>query len=157
MPTVFTGTSEHSIDAKLRLSIPAKHRTQLEGTPGGGIWCAIPWGVGSIRLVPKDAFNQISTTWLNRLLSDRDSSEVSVRLHSLTETLEVDAQGRIGIPKWTIEDAGLAGVTEVVIIGCGGWLEVRDRSAWQAGRRAMVAELPDLVGKVFSQVKIGPA
>ncbi len=157
MPTIFTGTSEHSIDAKLRLSIPAKHRTQLEGTPDGGTWCAVPWGVGSIRLYPKASYEELSTNGMNRLLSDRDSSELSVGFHALTETLEVDAQGRIGIPKWTVEDAGLVGVTEVVIIGCGGWLEVRDRAAWQAARRARVAGLPDLVSKIYSKEKNGPA
>lgn len=151
MNPIFTGTSDHAIDAKLRLSVPAKHRGQLEGTPGGNVWCAVPWGVGSIRLYPKGSYEELSAKGMKWLLPDRDSSELTVGFHGLTETLEVDAQGRIGLPRRTLEDAGLVGVTDVVIVGCGGWLEIRDRSVWQAGRRARVAALPDLVSKIYTR------
>jgi MraZ protein len=151
MPAIFTGTSDHTIDSKLRLSVPAKHRGQLDGTPEASVWCAVPWGVGVIRLYPKATYEELSATGMKRLLSDRDSSELTVGFHALTETLEVDAQGRIGVPRQTLEDAGLVGVTEVVIVGCGQWLEIRDRAAWQAGRRARVAALPDLVSKIYTR------
>jgi division/cell wall cluster transcriptional repressor MraZ len=153
MPIIFTGTSEHSIDAKLRLSIPAKHRSQLEGVPNAGVWFAVPYGLGVIRLYPKATYEELSAKGMNRLLPDRDSSDLVVGFHGHTEQLEVDAQGRVGFPKWTIEDAALVGVSEVVIVGSGSWLEVRDRAAWQAARRARVAALPDLVTKIQREMR----
>lgn len=151
MNPIFTGTSDHTIDAKLRLSVPAKHRGQLEGMQGGNVWCAVPWGVGAIRLYPKDKYEELSAKGMKWLLPDKDSSELTVGFHGLTEMLEVDAQGRIGLPRRTLEDADLVDVKDVVIVGCGGWLEIRDRAAWEAARRARVAALPDLVSKIYSR------
>jgi MraZ protein len=151
MPVIFTGTSDHTIDSKLRLSVPAKHRGQLEGTPEGKFWCAVPWGIGVIRLYPKASYEELSAKGMKWLLPDQDSSELTVGFHGLTETLEVDTQGRIGLPRRTLEDAGLVGTTEVVIVGCGGWLEIRDRAVWEAGRRARVADLPKLVSKIYTR------
>src|ERR1043165_5120462 len=144
MPIIFVGTFELSIDSKNRLSIPAKHRSQLEGVPNGGMWCAGPYG-NAIRLYPKATFEELSAKGLSWLLPDRDSSEVVTGFHGLTEQLEVDAQGRVGLSRTILEDAGLLGVTDVVIVGSGNWIEIRDRAAWQAARRARVAALPDLV------------
>lgn len=147
MPIIFVGTSELSIDNKTRLSIPAKHRSQLEGVPNGGVWFAVPYG-NSVRLYPKAVFEELSAKGLSWLLPDRDSSELVTGFHGHTELLEVDGQGRVALPKSMLEDAGLVGVTDVVIVGSGNWLEIRDRAQWQAARRARVASLPDLVTRI---------
>ena len=46
---LFTGHSEHTIDAKLRLAIPAKYRNNLTPERDGLAWFCVPWPGGVLR------------------------------------------------------------------------------------------------------------
>ncbi len=43
----FTGYSEHTIDAKQRLAIPAKYRAQWDDKRDGTAWYGVPWPIST--------------------------------------------------------------------------------------------------------------
>jgi len=55
---LFTGHSLNSIDAKHRLSIPAKVRAQWKEERDGAAWYCVPWPGGILRLYTEAAFTQ---------------------------------------------------------------------------------------------------
>ena len=57
---LFTGYSEHSIDSKLRLAIPAKYRNQWDSVRDGNAWFCIPWPSGLLRLYTESQFNRLA-------------------------------------------------------------------------------------------------
>ena len=54
---LFIGTSEHSIDPKQRLAIPAKYRNQWDANKDGTAWVVIPWPGGILRLYTEADFD----------------------------------------------------------------------------------------------------
>jgi MraZ protein len=144
---LFTGHSEHGIDAKLRLAIPAKHRSQVDAERDGPAWYCVPWADGSLRLYTERTFKELAARMDQTLTPDADRAELDAVLFGLAERLEMDGQNRIGLPKHHLELTGLS-ATEVVVIGAGNRLEIRDRAAWLAGQRERFAKLPTLVARI---------
>lgn len=150
---LFTGHSEHTIDAKLRLAIPAKHRNQLDpsrergGGAGGGAWVCVPWPGGVLRLYTEEQFEALAGRADESLTPGEDEADLEAQLFGFAERLEVDGQGRVAIPKKHLELSGLAG-PEVVILGARNRLEVRERGAWLAGQQERFAKLPSLVARI---------
>jgi MraZ protein len=144
---LFTGHSEHAIDAKLRLAIPAKHRNQLTPERDGAAWYCVPWADGALRLYTQRTFEDLAARMDQSLTPDADRAELDAMLFGLAERLEVDGQGRIALPKRHLELTAL-GSPEVVIVGAGNRLEVRDRAAWLAGQQERFSKLPALVARI---------
>ena len=59
---------------------------------------------------------------------------------------EMDAAGRITLPKLHLDLAGLTN-RDVVIVGARNRLEVRDRATWRAGAADRFSRLPTLVAR----------
>jgi MraZ protein len=146
---IFTGHSDHAIDAKLRLAIPAKHRNQLKASADGHAWYCVP-AESSLRLYTQETFEELAERMESSLVPDSDRAELDLTLFGLAERLEMDAQGRIPLPKRHLELAGLQS-GEVVIVGARNRLEVRDRAAWNASQHERVAKLPALVDRIQSR------
>ena len=100
----FRGTFDHTLDAKNRLTVPAKFRAAL----ADGVVLAR----GSERCVE---------VWP---AADYE------RLHGAAFDTELDGAGRVGLPPKLLEHAGLA--REVAIVGAGDSLEIWDRGAWSS-------------------------
>lgn len=143
---LFTGYSEHTIDAKQRLAIPAKYRNRWSSERDGATWVCLPWPTGHLRLYTEKYFESLSQPGRPTLTPDRDTAELETRLFSLVEHIEMDSAGRIIIPKRHIERAGLK--TDVVVAGAGSRLEVHDLSRWRASEDAGFAALPELVERI---------
>jgi MraZ protein len=144
---LFTGHSEHSIDSKLRLAIPAKYRNQMSPDRDGAAWYCVPWPVGVLRLYTERRFEDLAKQLPQSLLPTKDQADLLSRFFGFAERLEMDAQGRVAIPKLHLELAGLPG-SEVVIVGAMTMLEVRDRGAWLAAQKQSFAELPELASRI---------
>jgi MraZ protein len=149
---LFTGHSEHTIDAKLRLAIPAKHRNSLTPERDGAAWFCVPWPGGVLRLYTERMFEDLADQAPQSLMPGEEEADLESRFFGFAERLEMDAQGRVAIPKLHLELAGLTS-TDVVIVGARNRLEVRDRAAWQAGRLEMFAKLPSLVARIEAKRK----
>lgn len=141
---LFTGTSDHTIDAKSRLAIPAKHRSQVGESSA---WYCVPWPGGVLRLYPESTFRELATRPEQSLTPSEDEASVEASVFGFAERLEPDGQGRIALPRLHLELTEIKS-GEVVVLGVRNRLEVRERSAWEAQRQAQFARLPDLVGRL---------
>lgn len=130
---VFTGTYEHSIDAKNRLAIPADIRNQLRDRVGGRqedtlYLFVIPGEDGSLSLYAEDDFQRRAQELQQ---SDADVDELlefERIIFSMARRVEIDKQGRIRLPDHLLKMAGLEG--DVVILGNNDHMEVHSRQAW---------------------------
>ena len=153
---VFTGTYEHSIDAKHRLAIPSDIRAQIqreEGTGSGGTGDSasatsgglyVTLGEGqALCLYTRARFEQRA----NELdASEWDSGELldyERLMFSLASRAELDPQGRIRLPDNLLKMSKLG--TDVVLIGVKDHLEVRDRKTWQDFVQQTLAEKPQIL------------
>jgi len=143
---LFTGEYEHTIDAKNRLAIPADIRGRWRSERDGGAWFAVPWVGGVIRLYTERAFEDRAASGRLTLTPEEDEAELQATLFGLTARVEMDSAGRVRFPDDMLALVGLG--SEVVLIGAGDRLEVRERSAWRAGRRDRLAQMPDLMARV---------
>jgi MraZ protein len=134
----FTGTFEHNLDAKNRLTIPSKFRTALSG----GVY--LVRGVEKcVSLYPAQTYEQIAQQTLQGInpLSTQGRELRRVLYANALET-ELDSAGRVMLgPKFL----GHAGIDrEVVVTGVGECLELWDRSAWADYDSDLSARAPEL-------------
>ena len=134
----FTGTFDHNLDAKNRLTIPSKFRAAL----AGGVY--LVRGVEKcVSLYPRTTYEQIAQETLKGInpLSTQGRELRRVLYASALET-ELDSAGRVMLGPKFLDHAGID--REVVITGVGECLELWDRSAWEAYDTDLTARAPDL-------------
>jgi MraZ protein len=122
----FRGTFDHTLDAKNRLTIPAKFRSMLangvvlskqpDGQPCLGIWR------------PEDHDDHTKDTLSALAPSSPRAASLRRFFFASSHDTELDGAGRVMIPPFLIEHAGLK--RDVVILGLGEYLEVWDRDRW---------------------------
>lgn len=128
---VFTGQSDHLIDAKGRLAIPAKYRREDWGTGlPGSAWYCIPWPSGHLRLYTEATFNLLAQQQAGTLTPDEDVAEMERLLYGAAERLETDAQGRVVLPGWHRTETNIG--NEVTIVGARDRIEIHGRAAWKS-------------------------
>ena len=144
----FRGTFEHSLDAKNRLTVPAKYRSALSGDvvvalspeslPGAprtiSIWIAEDY----------DAFAASAIGGRNPI--DPTARRLKQILNNNAIDTELDAAHRVMLPASFIEQAGLG--KEVVVTGSGDCLEVWDRGAYKAYNEDGLSHFPDIAASV---------
>ncbi len=148
---LFSGSTEHTIDGKLRLAIPAKYRNQWDPVRDGDAWFCIPWPSGHLRLFTEGLFKAAGQTEEGKpsLAPGEDEAGLESTLYGFAERLEMDANGRIAIPKTHLQMTGVG--NEVVIVGARTRLEVHDRAKWNASIQERFLKLPDLVAKIHEK------
>ncbi|MEM9372937.1 MAG: hypothetical protein AAGA55_04765 [Planctomycetota bacterium] len=148
---LFTGQAEATIDAKSRLAIPAKFRARWDKDAAGSTWCCVPWmKTNTLRLYPLSTFEQLSRAGRTApsLTPGDDQAELDLIIHSATEQVDIDGNNRIRLASWQVEGLGLP--SDVIVLGAGDHLEIRDRASWQAGfkdKLAAMASLADRLGR----------
>lgn len=151
---IFLGKSEHTIDEKLRLSIPARYRlagVSAEEPAPPMTWVGIALEGGPLRLYREEDFAKLSERYQDQLLQSADVARAELDLYSSAEVLRMDAGGRVGLTRDMMETAGLG--RAVVVAGAKSRLEVWDKARWEAEegpRRGRVRELitrPELLGR----------
>lgn len=161
---LFTGHAEATLDAKLRLLIPAKYRrgsanagaaapvaSGKDGPADGGdgastAWYCFPWPGRILRLYPAETFELLAGAGSPTLFPSEDESDFETSFFGIVERLETDSAGRLLIPKYHVQQAQLG--SEVVLVGARNRLEVRDRAAWMATGPERLARLPSQMAKV---------
>lgn len=121
---MFIGEYTHSIDAKKRLSLPSKVRSEL----GGRI--VVTRGLDQCLFVyPVKTWETLAEKLGSMPIGEAGTrSFVRLMLAGAVDT-EVDSQGRILIPDYLREYAGLS--KDVIIAGLWNRLEVWDESKWK--------------------------
>jgi MraZ protein len=132
----FRGTFDYSLDAKNRLTIPAKFRASLSDgvvLAKGIERCVQVWTPAGF-----EAYTDAALQGVHPL---SDQSRKLTRFFSANSfDSELDAAGRVMVPGFLLEHGGLR--KEVVVTGVGDCLEVWDRAAWADYNAALSDELP---------------
>lgn len=122
----FTGTYNHGLDGKGRLTLPSAFRSQLDGPAK----FSLALDKNCIVIHPKPVWHE----WLAKLkaLPRSDARAESVKRVILSSSFdcEVDAQGRTVVPPRLRELVGIG--REVALVGNLETVEIWDRGTWTA-------------------------
>src|SRR2546423_12093790 len=126
---MLVGEHEHSIDAKTRLTLPARFRESFSG--GGYVTRGMD---GCLYAYARDEWHQLVDSRLGTLdpLS-KDDRMLQRYFFSGAAEVEPDKQGRIMLPAALIQHAKLG--REDVVAGVFDHVEIWDRAAWRAQMR----------------------
>ncbi len=145
---VFAGTYEHAIDAKHRLAIPSDVRRILQRGLGTGegdavaLYCVLG-GADVLCLYTEPGYQRLAEELRG---SDIDPVELLAYeevFYANSKRIEMDSAGRVRLPDHLLQQTGLSG--EVVIVGAGDHLKIRDRAAWQAHLEAVLRDRPNML------------
>ena len=138
----FHGTFEHSLDAKNRLTIPAKFRAALAGKV-----FLVRGADPCISVYPEQTYTGLTQAALAGLNPfSPQARELKRMFYGNATDTELDSAGRVMLTPRQLEHAGIG--REVVITGAGDCLELWDRSAWEAYDRDLSQRAPDLTASL---------
>jgi MraZ protein len=144
----FRGTFEHSLDAKHRLTIPAKFRAALAT---GVVLAASPETTEaaprSIAIWTPDAYDAYTTAALTGIspLSPQ-ARDLKRFFFNYSHDTELDSAHRVMVPQMLIDYAGLG--KDVVVTGSGECLEVFDRGRYEAYSEDVLIRIPDIAASL---------
>ena len=130
----FHGIHELKLDAKNRLTVPAKSRAELSA----GV--TLVKGVETfLEIWPSQEYDAI----VRQSLADLNPLSPQARalkrhLYGNSAPTELDSAGRIGLSKDFLEHGSLG--KDVVLVGTGECFEVWDRESWKPKHASTVAE-----------------
>jgi MraZ protein len=144
----FRGTFEHALDAKHRLTIPAKFRGALANgvvlAASNELEAGAPRAVAIWTPEGYDAFTTSTLAGLNPVSSK--ARELKRFFFNTSFDTELDAANRVMIPAHLIKYAGLD--KEVVVTGSGECLEVWDRARYAQNFEELLTRIPDIAASL---------
>ena len=145
------GQAEVSIDAKSRLPVPAKFRTEsaADAEAPRQIWVSTPRADGTLWLFPFATFQNLASDMEQLLSPDEDMAELNRILFGYSERITEDSAHRLTLPRKHLELANLP--KDVTLVGSLKHLEVHDRDEWLSREAERLARLPDLSAKLAAQ------
>lgn len=121
---MFIGEYTHSLDDKGRMNLPAKFRRELQQ----GI--VVTRGIDRCLFVyPRDQWEELAAKFAALPISNKQSRAFARLLLAGAWDAEVDSQGRIAVPEYLREYAGLT--KHVVVAGLYNRMEIWDEDKWQ--------------------------
>ena len=138
----FRGTFELTLDAKNRLTVPAKLRAAL--AEGVVLAKGVERNIGIWK--PEDYEAQIQATLAGQNPMSPQARELRRYFSSGAFDTELDAAGRVMVPAFLAEHAGLQ--RDVVVTGAGDCLEVWDRSAWRDYEPDLTNRITDITASL---------
>jgi MraZ protein len=134
----FRGTFDYTLDAKNRLTVPAKFRAEL----AQGV--VLAKGIERcVQLWTPPAFERYTGAALQDAHRLSEQSRKLTRFFSANSLdAELDAAGRVMVPAFLLEHGGLR--KEVVVTGAGDCLEVWDRGAWAEYNAALSDDVSEI-------------
>jgi MraZ protein len=151
---LFTGESEHTIDGKLRLAVPAKYRHQWDAQRDGGAWFCLPWPPDHLRLYTEAEFTRMSLEFQASLTPSTQLAELQSTLFSNAERLELDSAGRLSLPKRHVERVKLP--VDVFVVGAGRRLEIYSKARWTQIADERWQKLQTTADNLDVQRSVGP-
>jgi transcriptional regulator MraZ len=131
----FRGTFDYSLDAKNRLTVPAKFRASL--SDGVILAKGLKRCIGIWAPAAFEAYTEAALAGLHPL---SDDFETLTRFFSNgSHDTELDAAGRVMVPKDHLRYAGLR--KEVIVTGTRSRLEIWDRAGYAELEEGMPAEV----------------
>jgi MraZ protein len=140
----FRGTFDHTLDAKNRLTVPARYRSAL----ADGVVLAMPVDlepcIGVWRPEEYDSYTRSAIAELPPLSSRR--TELERFFYGSSHDTELDAAGRIMVPGFLGEHAKLA--KDIVVVGAGDRMELWDRTTWAEHRSTLLSGVAEVTARV---------
>jgi MraZ protein len=145
---IFRGTFEHALDAKHRLTVPAKFRAALAG---GVVLAAsqetIPDAPRSIAIWTPDAYEAYTSAALAGLSPiSPEARDLKRFFFNYSHDTELDSANRVMIPPALLDYAALD--KEVVVTGSGECLEVFDRARYMGYSKDILVRVPDIAARL---------
>lgn len=116
----FLGQYEYQLDAKGRVSLPAEYRRKADGSR----FVLLQWETTHLTLFPEETWQGVQERLLEFRRSQPDLARHLRQITARAVEVEPDKQGRILIPAWLKEAAGLDG--SALLIGALDKIEVWD-------------------------------
>ena len=146
--TSLRGTFHHALDAKHRLTIPAKFRAVLAGgvvlAPSSEIEAGSVRGVAIWTPAAYDEYTRAVLGGLNA--GSPVAREMKRFFFNASFDTELDSANRVMIPAPLIAYAGLT--KEVTVTGSGECLEVFDRAAYEQSFEDVLNRIPELTARL---------
>jgi MraZ protein len=140
----FRGTFDHTLDAKNRLTVPARYRAALSE----GVVLAMPVDlrpcVGVWRPEEYEAYTRRALAEVPPLSTRL--AELERFFYGSSHDAELDAAGRIMIPTSLRESARLA--KDVIVVGVGERLELWDKGVWNEHRSTLLSGVAEVTARV---------
>jgi MraZ protein len=145
---IFRGTFEHALDAKHRLTVPAKFRAALSG---GVVLAAspevTPGSPRSVSIWTPDAYEAFTGLTLSGMNpSSPKARELKRFFFNSSFDAELDSANRLMVPPPLMRYAGLD--KDVIVTGSGECIEVWDRAAYDGYREDVLARIPDITASL---------
>jgi MraZ protein len=140
----FRGTYDHTLDAKNRLTVPARYRSAL----AGGVVMAITVDQSPcVGVWRPDDYDQYTGRALAQVPPlSAELTELQRFFFGSSSDTELDAAGRIMVPSFLLNHAGLS--KDVVVVGAGDRLELWDQVRWQDHRPALLSGVAEITARV---------
>ncbi len=142
---MFLGQYSHSVDAKGRLTIPVRFRSAL----ASGAFVTQGFDRNLI-VYTTDSFDRLAQRAAQLSATDPEARAVRRVIFGGATEVELDAVGRILIPPFLREYAGLDG--ETTVVGAGEYFEIWRAEAWDAELVAVTD--PDTNARRFTQFNL---
>jgi len=140
----FRGTFDHTLDAKNRLTIPARYRAALSA----GVVLAMPIDmrpcVGVWRPAEYESFSRRALDEISPLSKRR--SELERFFYGNSQEADLDAAGRIMIPSFLGDHAKLQ--KDVVVVGVGDRMELWSRERWKEHQPTLLGGVEEITASV---------
>jgi MraZ protein len=121
---MFFGEYRHSLDSKKRLTIPSRFREDLKD--GAYIVEGLD---GNLNVFTSAVFEKIQEKISALTLTDDNVRDIRRKFFGRSGYLEIDNAGRILIPEYLRETAGIQ--NEAVLTGAGSYFEIWSPEGWQ--------------------------
>lgn len=127
---MFIGEYSHSIDDKGRLSVPVKFRHDLS------VGCVLTRGLdGCLWLYPVSEWEKIAGSVAELPITQKNARSFARFILSGAMDLKLDKAGRVNVPKYLEEYAGIKG--KVVVAGMYDHLEIWAEESWKKFKTEM--------------------
>lgn len=138
----FRGTFDYSLDAKNRLTVPARLRDQLSD----GVVLA-RGQYPCVELWPADAFDERMKTALDGLHPlSKEARTIKNFYGPNSMDGKLDGAGRIGLPQSLMDHAGLA--KDVVVLGAEDCLQIWNKGTWKVYNDRLAADMDDIAERL---------
>ena len=129
---MFLGEYRHSIDSKDRLTVPARFREFMSE----GVFIVRGFDRNLMVMTPK-AFESLSQSMIQMSITDPLTRKLRRLIIGTASQQEIDKSGRILIPEFLGQTAGLTSSMEAVLVGQGNYFEIWSPEDWSLQQEAL--------------------
>jgi MraZ protein len=126
---VFVGSYRHAIDTKGRINVPRKFLDHFREPNAVRMFFATQGLDGCVFLFPREQWDTVVAQVRNSSLGSEEARAFSRRFFASTRELDVDAAGRILLPKELRDFAGIEG--EGFFVGIDTRIELWAPARWE--------------------------